>query len=441
MNSPALRKTWEGQVVDGKFPLRQWLGSSDHSVVFLTELVRSLQKAAIKLIPANTLNVDQLARWRPALRLSHPHLLRLFDMGRCELEGVQLLYLVMEYAEEDLSEILPQRPLTPAETGEFLPPTLDALSYLHEKGFVHTDIKPSNILAADNQLKLSTDRLYPAGQSSDKARALSVYEAPELAIGAVTPAADVWSLGITLVEALTQRPPIPSAIHEPAVPGTIPEPLSAIARACLRRDPRQRVSITNLKRMLQPGSLPASPTPKARAERKGLKWRVLLPVIAAVILVALLAPVLRRRQPAEAESKVEQVRTPPKASPNATVIPKPTPTTPPSKPAAQPNKPTSSRGEVAQQVLPDVPRSARNTIQGKIRVTVRVDVDPSGKVTEATLTSAGPSPYFAKLALNAARRWEFTPPQVGGQPAPSAWLLRFRFGNTSTDVSPVPADH
>jgi len=126
MNSPGLRRSWEGQVIDGKFPLRQWLGTSDHSTVFLTELEASSQKAAIKLITANTFNVDQLARWRPALKLSHPHLLRLFDMGRCEIDGVQLLYLVMEYAEENLSQILPQRPLSTAEATELLSPALDA---------------------------------------------------------------------------------------------------------------------------------------------------------------------------------------------------------------------------------------------------------------------------------------------------------------------------
>jgi TonB family protein len=100
----------------------------------------------------------------------------------------------------------------------------------------------------------------------------------------------------------------------------------------------------------------------------------------------------------------------------------------------------SSNAEVVRQVLPDVPRSAMNTIQGKIRVSVRVDVDSSGKVASATLTSPGPSQYFSRLALQAARRWEFKPPQVNGQPARSAWLLRFRFGRTATEVSPVRAD-
>jgi TonB family protein len=434
MNSPALRKTWEGQVVDGKYPLRQWLASSDHSTIFLTELGGPSQKAAIKLITANTLNVDQLARWRPALRLSHPHLLRIFDMGRCEIEGVQLLYLVIEYAEEDLSQILPQRPLSTTEAVELLPPALDALSYLHGKGLVHSAIKPSNIHAVDDRLKLSVDRLCQAGQSSDKAQARTVYDAPELASGAMMPAADLWSLGVTVVEALAQHPPAYLGTREPVIPDTIPEPFRSIARDCLRRDPKQRRSIADIRGRLHadvsPVSLPVSPQPQAPTEHRLPKWRSVVPVTAAMILLALVVYAFTHRsQPAHTNVKLEQAAPPPKSPP-----------APRSKPVPDSNKPISSNGEIIRQVLPDVPRSAMNTIQGKIRVSVRVDVDSSGKVTAATLTSPGPSQYFSRLALQAARRWEFKPPQVNGQPAPSAWLLRFRFGRTATEVSPVRAD-
>jgi eukaryotic-like serine/threonine-protein kinase len=142
MNNTEAWKTWEGRTVDGKFPLRRWLGGSDHSAVFLTDLGGS-QKAVIKLIAAS-LNADrQLSRWAVAAKLSHPHLIRLFEMGRCRFDGTPLLYLVMEYAEEDLSQIIPQRPLTPTEVGDMLPPVLDTLSYLHSKGLAHPSFEHS----------------------------------------------------------------------------------------------------------------------------------------------------------------------------------------------------------------------------------------------------------------------------------------------------------
>jgi TonB family protein len=66
-----------------------------------------------------------------------------------------------------------------------------------------------------------------------------------------------------------------------------------------------------------------------------------------------------------------------------------------------------------------------------------VEVDTSGNVTNASLDSAGPSKYFARLAAEAARAWKFTPPRVDGNDVPSEWLLRFAFGASDTTVSPT----
>jgi TonB family protein len=91
---------------------------------------------------------------------------------------------------------------------------------------------------------------------------------------------------------------------------------------------------------------------------------------------------------------------------------------------------------VVHQVIPDVPRSASNTITGRIKVGVRVEVNASGKVTKATLTTSGPSKYFANLALKAAQGWEFAAPQTNGQAIPSTWIVRFEFAKTSTKAFP-----
>src|SRR5271168_1221491 len=159
-----LWKSWEGRVVDGKFSLRRLLGASEHSGVFLTQRQTS-QKAAIKLIPADAKEADaQLAHWRAAAHISHPHLLAVYESGRCQMDGVAYLYLLMEYADEDLSQILPHRGLTPGEAADLLPPLLDALSYLHAKGLVHGCVKPSNVLAVGDQLRLSSDHIAPSSE-------------------------------------------------------------------------------------------------------------------------------------------------------------------------------------------------------------------------------------------------------------------------------------
>src|SRR5579862_845440 len=104
-SKPDTWKAYEGRVVDGKYPIRRQLGSSGHSAAFLTELPGTAQKAAIKLVATDAPDIDrQVTRLRATARLSHPHLLRVFDSGRCRLDSSVYVYVVMEFAEEDLSE-------------------------------------------------------------------------------------------------------------------------------------------------------------------------------------------------------------------------------------------------------------------------------------------------------------------------------------------------
>jgi TonB family protein len=76
-----------------------------------------------------------------------------------------------------------------------------------------------------------------------------------------------------------------------------------------------------------------------------------------------------------------------------------------------------------------VPRSARATIHGTVRVAVRVVVDRSGNVIDALLENPGPSWYFARLAREAARKWTFAPADKQDS---RQWLLRFEFSRGGT---------
>jgi TonB family protein len=95
------------------------------------------------------------------------------------------------------------------------------------------------------------------------------------------------------------------------------------------------------------------------------------------------------------------------------------------------------KGAVAQRVQPDVAASASRTIHGTINVRVRVNVARDGNVSNATLDSAGPSKYFARMAMQAAQQWKFKPARVNGQAAPSEWVLHFQFTRDRSDVTPV----
>jgi TonB family protein len=446
MSTPTeLWKKWQGRVVDGKFPLRQWLGSSDHSTVFLTERAgREPQKAVVKLIPAVNLGLEnldeaaQLSRWAGAARLPRPHLIRLFEYGRCQIGDTRLLYVVMEYAEENLAEILPLRPLAPAEAAEMLRPAAEALAALHQAGFVHGHIKPSNIMAVDNQLKISVDALRKTGERGDTV-APSAYDAPEIVTAGQSPASDIWSLGITLLAVLTQSEPKLNAGDRGlvAVPETIPQPFREIARQCLQVDPQRRCTARDILSQLQTQALqtpapagakvPKAHTPQERPKR----WIVVPVVVAALFLAAWVGSRFMVHQPTVPAAETRPAN----------------PQSPSGVPAAQPaahfsgkEKPAQkgpARGSVLQQVLPDVSRSAQNTITGRFRVSVQVEVDPSGNVVQAKLVSPGPSVYFANHALAAARRWTFNPPQVDGHPAASEWNLRFQFSRTNIQVFPA----
>ena len=413
-------KQWEGQTVNGKFPLLQYLGGSDHSAVFLTDFGQEHQRAAIKLIPTNPDDAAlQLSQLELAAKLSHPHLIRLFQTGQCQLADTCLLYIVMEYAQENLSQILPHRPLTPAESKDMLAPVLDVLADIHSKGFVHGHIKPANILAVDDQLKLSSDGLSRIGESRGGPATPSVYGPPEATSAGMSPAGDVWSLGVTLVESLTQRLPVweaTTAHEEPLVPETLPAPFLDIARHCLRQDPRQRLTVANIKARL----IPASPVPHERTlrpPRSPAGWRYTVPIASGVVVLLAMLVGLRliRNRP-------ELPQTPPSAF-------------------ERPDSKTTTgglvQGVVINQVVPDVPAKAKDTIQGTIKVVVRVNVDPSGSVTGAVFDSPGPSKYFANLALQAARRWKFSPAKIDGRNVSSEWILRFQFERTGTKVLPA----
>jgi len=143
----------ESQIIDG-FPLEQYLGGDDSAVFSTHRGPDASEKAAIKLIHADAESTEsQLGRWRRASELTHPNLLRLYERGRWQLNNVPLLYVVMEYADENLAQVLPERPLSAAEAREMIEPALRALAFLHASGFVHGRLKPSNLLAVGNVLK------------------------------------------------------------------------------------------------------------------------------------------------------------------------------------------------------------------------------------------------------------------------------------------------
>jgi len=429
-------KQWEGQAVNDEFHLRKYLGGSEQCAVFLAERaqhdgVEEPQQVAIKLLPADHANAElQLSRWQLAQSLSHAHLIRLLQVGRCRLGGIELFFAVMEHAEENLSQVIPDRALTPEEVRDLLRPTLDTLAYLHTQGFVHTRLRPASIMAVRDQLKLASDCLCRAGESLPNLGRASIYDPPEKASGA-SPVADIWSLGMMLTEISTQR--LPSwKEHEqadPVLPENLPASLFDIVRGCLRRNPQRRWTIAEISARLQPAPLLRSKRATEGFQEGFTGRHFIAPLIVAVLVVAAIfaASRLLRRQP-EAQQDISAVKSGQKPESEESRA-KPSPISPSSaaRPAAANRSPAD--GQVVNQVLPDVPQKARDTIHGTLRVSVRVHVDQSGSVVGAEFESPGPSTYFARLAMQAAQGWKFTP---YSKDAGRDFILSFDFTNTET---------
>lgn len=440
---------WESQVVNGLFPLRRFLGRSNHSVVFLTECrAQNLANAAIKIIPEDPdQSESQLARWRAAAALPHPHLIRFIDAGRCKLGGHPFLFVVTEYAEQNLAQILPHRGLTSEEAKEMLSPALDALRFLHGQNLVHGQLQPPNFLVVDDQLKLSVDGIRPAGEPRAAAAKPSTYDPPEAKNGAMDFAGDVWSLGATLMEALTQIPPGPHDGAEPRLPSSLPRKFSEMVRRCLSNDPKSRPSLASLESHLYPPpegapqasstaaavaeapptnveasrpairELPRQPSPRQRPATP--QW--LLPAVIGFVVFMAFWLAFRAMHGRAAAHPSEP------AAP--AISSQPAPVVAPSQPT-----PVPASGALHEEV-PSISRSARDSIRGQIKVVVRVSVDRAGNVVGASIDVRGSSRYFARAAADAAKKWKFAPVD---NPSSREWLIQFDFARDGIAAHAVP---
>jgi hypothetical protein len=475
---------WQGQVINGVFPLERYLGCSDHSGVFLTKSAGQYpSEVAIKLVPTNRALAElQLPRWKRAGSLSHPHMLRLTQWGGCQLDGLPHLYAVMEYADQTLTQLLLHRALMDDEAREMLVPILDALAFLHGQNLVHGQLKPSNILVVGDQLKLASDRIRSFSEDTLSTNTPTVYDPPEARSGSSCAAGDIWALGVSLCDALARR--TPSGLSEPTQAVELPSDLSPAFRdvvaRCLRPSPQDRPGLTELAAwargrsagstsaaIIQPAALvplvppvprtpaprtpepappqtalpqvaseAARPAPSMAASTKPGTWLVVLG--AAVVILALgwiAVRVFRTHRtlapPSVQASGGSRSQTPGAAAPAAAEARAPVS-------AALTTKPGQS--EVAasplalREVIPDVPESARRTISGHVEVWVRVIVDQDGSVFAALADRPGPSSYFRRIATEAAQKWTFPPVDT---PSQRLMQVRFEFTRDGTTARAV----
>ncbi|WP_155852798.1 serine/threonine-protein kinase, partial [Arthrobacter sp. H14] len=249
------------------------------------------REVAIKLFRSDATDADEINRQQGEVRvlagLNHPNLVIVFDAGTDTSRLEPRTYLVMELIRgTDLhrlrrrSDLGEESKLSQQEVATMGTGLADALAYIHTEGVVHRDVKPANILLGGGDRRHRTDqpkltdfgiarlvdsaRLTATGQSMGTA----TYFSPEQAQGlAITPACDVYSLGLVLLECLTGRvafpgPAVASAaarVHrDPEIPASLGRGWVELLTAMTARNPADRPSSGDVAAALRSGPAPGA---------------------------------------------------------------------------------------------------------------------------------------------------------------------------------------
>jgi serine/threonine protein kinase len=283
------------QIAEGRTILKRLSGGNRYEV-FLTWDDRLFAITVTKILrPDQAEDAHALGELRREVevlrRLAHPCLVRCFDAA---LEG-RYPHVMLEHLEgPTLRRLIKQQTTIPLE--QLLPLALHVaavLQYMANEGFVHLDVKPSNIVMGvpPRLIDLSIAQSFESAAGIRHSLGTDPYMPPEQCDPAAHPglvghAADVWGLGATLFHALAGERPFPSGVAgsrdrtlrfpqlvmEPApLPKHVPEPLQELISSMLAKDPAERPAAFDVASALEP--LVALISPKLKASRRGIHIR------------------------------------------------------------------------------------------------------------------------------------------------------------------------
>ena len=250
-------------VVDGRYSILSRVGAGGMAEVYCAQDLQLGRRVALKLLHRRfSADPDFVERFRreasAAAGLQHPNVVGVFDRG--EWDGTY--YIAMEYLEgRSLKEIVStEGPLSPARAIDIVVQILRAARFAHQRGVIHRDLKPHNVIVDDEGRAKVTDFGIARAGASDMTETGSImgtaqYLSPEQAQGhAVSAKSDLYAIGILLYELLTARvpfegdspvtialkqvseAPVPPSAYNPAVP----QELDAVVLRALEKDPAER---------------------------------------------------------------------------------------------------------------------------------------------------------------------------------------------------------
>jgi serine/threonine protein kinase len=293
-----------GELLVARYRLGPLLGQGGMAEVRRADDLVAGCEVAVKLLRRLPSGAPWSTREIHALeRLDHPSLVRLRDHG--VENGVP--YLVLDLVEgSSLADVLVHGPLDSRRAATVIAEVADGLGHAHARGVTHRDVKPGNILIDRNGRARLADfgiaRIIDATPTTGAGFVIgtAAYLAPEQVRGdQVGPAADVYALGLVLLECLTGRRAFPGTFAEaaiahltraPEIQSTIPSWLAGLAAAMTLRDPSMRPTAVSVAQSLRHPPATAPPTEPVAAMAP--------PTIAAGPPTAVLppAPRVRRRR-------------------------------------------------------------------------------------------------------------------------------------------------
>lgn len=249
----------------GRYRLGEVIGHGGMSTVYRATDLALDRTVAVKVALEPLMERDPVyvARFtreaHAAAALSHPNVVAIYDAGT---DG-PTRYIVMEYvAGQSLDRILrDQHPLEPARAAQIARQVAYALSAAHAAGIIHRDVKPGNVMIADDGsvkvLDFGIARALHSGTITRTAAVLGTapYMSPEQALGQPADArSDIYALGCVLYEMLTGQPPfmaeVPAAVMNQHINATAPRPsglnprvppaLDALVMQMLEKSPEDR---------------------------------------------------------------------------------------------------------------------------------------------------------------------------------------------------------
>ena len=269
-----------------RFVLEREIGAGGMARVFLGRDDVLDRPVAVKILNPHHGGTDIGARFRregrTAARLSHPNIVQVYDAGEDEFEGREVSYIVMEYVPGgDLKALIDEKGCVPSEELAGLGSEVaSGLAHAHEKGVIHRDIKPHNILIdAYGRPKLTDFGIARALDATQATRTGSylgtaLYSSPEQLRGEkVTPKSDVYSLGMSLYQAAVGEAPFggtPIEVasqhvsREPDAPSALGVDLSdgveALILDCVQKDPERRPTAEEVHERLREETWPVRTT-------------------------------------------------------------------------------------------------------------------------------------------------------------------------------------